>query len=776
MAVIQATVPQAHLATAMGNPNRLLVDYSTDILLPVPGPYLIARLRRDFLHGLMVVNEFLGFAEDAIPYFNAGGRLNLADNDGQVLMPRSGDTSPYGRMILPAARGALQAQMTLQAAVSVRSLAPDVVYRQDEPMPASEALLTRLSAPNLVFREMFEHGVIQRSPTLFNPLFRNTRTFNARCAIVLRRLLSTRAPLLPQAITPMLVTIAEQAVATAKEKHPSFLDREFATISLQTQRLLIEWLVVYHRDKSPAAPSQFNPDLTPDLGFQPSTFAREWALNRKEQMELLLGAPELRGPLAAEPVPPQGLYRREDYTSSQNELTLITAESRRSRTGEALALGGSLLRRELNGVYYSGAGTLNQLTSQASNALLVEERRHVVLSLVREISESRETSSVDVSTQLTSSTVVREAHGVDPKLSATHHRFKVVVPVTTTVEMYDVGLTWSPRLSNPFFALRQAIRDAYDGAYRSHLRQYYVPEPVSPTLVWERYVVSTDLNMKAENAQVITRKFTIPLSSGNRHDRPDLAGATVVWNQSESFWNDDPDHYTARLENLTFGGGEIAGSVRLETDEDDADFQGFAHIEVPVLRYTQETVDAFVQFELEMRDYNLKRQALEAQAHQYARIKEREFIERHEQREPLHQILFDALMRQVCAPSVAQHISYYKEIISRTFDWTNVKVEFEPAPLDTLAFPDFEADHFVNTLWVRVFLPIVRADEGTFFDALTACGSFQVRASVDVALNQVNAIRARLKNNGPDQIDQFSSEMVIGEHVEAVMSNHELAT
>lgn len=46
-----------------------------------------------------------------------------------------------------------------------------------------------------------------------------------------------------------------------------------------------------------------------------------------------------------------------------------------------LSLGTHALRQRLDSVYYSGTGTLNQLTNQASNSLLTEERRSVVMQL-----------------------------------------------------------------------------------------------------------------------------------------------------------------------------------------------------------------------------------------------------------------------------------------------------------------------------------------------------------------------------------------------------------
>lgn len=771
MPIIQANVPQAHLATGMGNPNELLVEYSTDLLLPVAGPYLLTQLRRDFVRALMLLNDFLAFVEDARTYLASGAEIALPPKAANLVYPTTRNASTYGREITPVAQAALTGDLYrpgLAGKMGARS--------KDAGIPIRESLLARLAAPNLVFREMLEAGLLQRTPRLLAPGLAKAPTFSARAVLVLQALLRPRQQHVPPAVAATMRALATQAIDTAALKHSGYLRLDFEALPRQTWNLLVQWMVAYHLSIARAVPAPFAVDLSPTLGFGPSMFVQEWALNRRERLRLAFGTPDLRGPLAAEPVAPRGTFRREDYSATQNELTLLTAESRRSGTTEALSLSAGNLRRELDSVYYSGSGGLNQLTSQASNALLTEDRRQVVLTIIREVSEARENMALDITSRITSSTVTREAVGVDQKLAATHHRFRVVVPVTATVEMHDVGLTWSPRVSNPFFALRQAIHAAYETAYRSHLHQYYVPEPVSPPIVWERYVVSTDRKIKKANELVVERDFEIQLPPSDRQDYPDFGSWTVVWNQSESWDNDDPDHFSAGLKDPSFSGGTIRGTVRLETDDGGSDWQGFAHIEVPVLRYSQDTINALAQHELAMQDYNLKRQALEAQAHQFARIREREFIERHEAREPLLKLVFYELIRRICVPWLASQVSYYKEILWRCIDWKHAKIDLEPAKLDALAYPDFEADHFVNSLWVRLFLPINKGAETNFFDALTACGTFQVRASVTAALNHVDAIRTRLQQNGPDQIDQFTTEMIIGDHIEAVMSAREMAT
>jgi hypothetical protein len=772
MPIIQAAVPQAHLATAMGAPNRMLVEYSTEILLPVPGPFLITQILRHFVHALMDLNEFMVLADDARSYLASGGRFPLPDDQGQVVTPRPRDPTPYGLSIARAAREALLRQRNR---LFGQPAAPPAPVPADATIPTRDSLLARLAAANSVVRQLYAANVLLRSPTLFSPPFTQANTFEARLTIVLGALLARHAAHVPPAITDTTRQLVNQAIEIVQSRYQVFRRDDFAGISAQTRDLLTQWLVTYSLQTAPPIPNPFYVDLSPLLGFTPGYLVREWAFSRRERMELVFGTPDLRGPLAADPVPPGGLLRREDYRSTSTELALLTEEERRATTQEALGITTGTLRRALGSVYYSGAGAVNQLASQASNNLLAEERRSVVLSLIQEFSESRLQTNLSLQAQSSSSTTEIRAPGVDPRLAATHHRFKVVVPVTATVEMYDVGLTWSPRIFNPFFLLRQAVRNSYREARDSHLMQYYVPEPVRPGIVFEQYTVTENVYLDSgDNDARVSKSFTIHLNITNRHDQPDFVNAVAEFHQDRGTWRNDSDQWTVGFEIDSYSGGTIRGRVFVEMEDED-NWQGYVYITIPVLRYSQDSVNALAAHEIAMRDYELKRQALEAQAHQYARIKQREFIERHERLTVLNRIVFDALIRRVCMPTLGPHVSYYKEIIARCIDWSHAKIEFEPARMDSLAFPDYPADHFVNSPGVRFFLPVIHVAENTLFDTLAACGTFQARASVVNAQNAIAAERARLQGNGPDQLDRFATEMVLGEHIEAVMSHHDQA-
>lgn len=174
---------------------------------------------------------------------------------------------------------------------------------------------------------------------------------------------------------------------------------------------------------------------------------------------------------------------------------------------------------------------------------------------------------------------------------------------------------------------------------------------------------------------------------------------------------------------------------------------------------------------MELQDYQFKLEALAAQAKQYARIKQREFIERHERLDSISKILFDALVKRSFTFLYYQNHSYYKEIIARCIDWNRVKIEFESEEMNSLFYPDFPPDHFMDSPEVRFFLPIIKNAERILIDTLKTYGNLFVSTSAEYALTKIEALRNEVKNGA--KLDEFDQEVVVGDHIEAVMSNHE---
>jgi hypothetical protein len=769
MPILQANVPQNNLATAMGVPNRIRVEYSTDILLPVPGPSLISVLLRHYVHALMDLNEILNLADDARQFMINGGRFDFRNEDPATFTARSRKQPREGASLVLAAWEAIA---RLNRRTFIKTL--EQIARPDARVAQRNSLLARLAAPNPVLRELFDANLLQREPTLFAQPLAQAVTFDQQVRVIVETLLAQHGDQQPGEATEVMRELATNAIRIASRRFAVFRMGEFTQLERAISDALARWLATHHLQKADPLSDVFRVDLNLLLGFTPILPAREWALSRRERMDLVFGVPDLRGPLATDAIPPQGHVQREEFASTTTELARLTGSIATEGVAEAQTISSGTLRRSLDTVYYSGAGDVNQLTGPGANALLTEQRRDVVLSLIRQFSESRQQFEVIVSSRASSSTTVMHTPGVDPRLAATHHRFKVVVPVDATVDMYDVGLTWSPRISNPFFELRKAIRQAYRDARDSHRLQFYVAEPMTPEITYDTYPVSETVYMNT--AESNTTYVTLYVAETDRNDHPDFVNAIAEFSQDRGFWREDADEWTVSFEIISYSGGVIRTKVSVDWRDDDH-WQGYVTITIPVLRYDNATVNRLSQFRVQMRDYELQRDALEAQAAQYAAIKQREFIERHERLTVLNRIVFDSLIRRVCLPQYATSVSYYKEIIARCIDWTRVKIEFEPHRMDDLAFPDYPADHFVNSMGVRFFLPVIQTAEGDFLDVLTACGTFQVRASVDNARNAINAARQRIQNapNQVERLDQFSTEMVLGEHIEAVMSNHDHA-
>jgi hypothetical protein len=86
----------------------------------------------------------------------------------------------------------------------------------------------------------------------------------------------------------------------------------------------------------------------------------------------------------------------------------------------------------------------------------------------------------------------------------------------------------------------------------------------------------------------------------------------------------------------------------------------------------------------------------------------------------------------------------------------------------------------MNAIGIRFILPIFRSAETAFFDALqTGAGSYHqtaaatVREAVDNYRSRVNELKE--SDPGALVLDAYKSELVLGRHLEAVLSEHPFA-
>lgn len=830
MTNVIAQVPKDHLATEMGSPNVQTVDYSNEILLPVSGPLAIAVIIRDFSRSIVDCARFLAFSKSASDYIKKIGAMDVTFAPSKLVDdPYYTLTSKFDTDFLDPIRTnwhnylakSLKDKVSDPEAVLYHSgvrrvstfpievktsdvttlarlslsrgiprsvpMTPDRPTLQQPKVYKQSKLLEVLSNPNQVFRDAFEANILRSNNTLLRTDFLEVNTTEK-----LRLLLEALTKLFQdQAISSVptgLLAATREAIKRSERLIPTPVRDVFVNLSEDLKRLLAIWLAIQLKRSRQAISGLLGKDLKGIFGFVPLLVYREWAFRREEKLELQFGKPDLRGPFLAEPVTPQGTLSREEYFATQNELTLLTAEQRQEIQTATQSIGASSLQRSLNTIYYAGQGSLNDLTSDAiSDSILSEERRNVVDSILQQISKTRESTYLRRSAETSSTTLAKKSIGVDNKQSTTLHHFRVVVPVHATIYLENVGLTWCPRLSNPFMELRAVIRDEYNRASNEYKTQHYVTVPVRPAIDWEAYSASTQVDISIEGDT--TRKgfkifVHVDLNSEGvdiRYTKADLSRATVTYESEGSWWENDPDSWCIYLVDIQASEPlhTITGTIVFETSDRHwytNEAEGVATVTVPILRYSEATINAFAQYEAQLEDYERKVQAIEARAHQYARIRQKELITRHERLDDLLKIVFNTLMRRVCSPLYLTQVSYYQEIIRRCIDWNQAKIEFELQRMNNLIYPDYPPGHFMNSPGIRLFLPVIRSAEDVFLDTMQECGTVFFRNSVNSARTKIDDFRQRLRNRTDKKIDEFDTEMVIGDHVEAVLSNYDFGT
>ena len=828
MPTVQAQVAQANLATAIGVPNAVSTQYSTEVLLPVSGPVEVGVIVKQWTWWLADLFKFLAFADHVAQHIAAGRPLALHLRAPVVVDPYAPGTA-FDNRIVRNARAAWR-EMTerlriasaetgrmgtvadhnarLQAAfmrpvprserrVNVRSIRRGALSGVDAngrqlniglgDAERSAAMITDdLAHPTRIFRDAFDAGILRPTPTLFADPFLQANGRQRAIQLLNALIVDDGGPPL-EAVTGDLANLIIRAIDDAKDLCPPRTRPVLSGANRPLRDLLAQWLVLRHVRFRSDAPSLLGANLDNVLGFTPLQVHPEWALRREEWIDLTFGQPDLVGPFNADGVPPQGSVRQKEFDASENELSLLVGETRQEGTSEGDVLTANAVRGALGAVYYSGPGTVQELTSDASNdAMFFEERRSVVHSLLQEISRTHGRSELARTRRVTSLEKARKAVGIDAKLAATHHRFHVRVPVHATIRLEDVGLTWCPRLDNPFMHLRSAVREEYDRAYAEYMMQNYVTVPVAPPIDWESFTVQTTCEIEGHDNGRDNAWFTIDVQNDAiidgvdiRHTRADLARYSVTYESEGSAFENDPDTWNIYCTDLRANDPltQITGKVVFETtDTTGEESEGTATISIPVLRYSPATMNALAQFDAQQQDYERKVQAIQARAAQYARIKRREMIERYEDFIQTRAIVFDILMRRVCSAAYRPAYSYYAEVIRRCIDWENAKLVFEARPMNDLIYTDFAPDHFMNSPGARLFLPVRLSAETVFLDTLQECGTAAFRASLAVALNEIDALRQRLLAQQDNVIQEFDDEFVIGDHLEAVVSNYDFGS
>ena len=201
-------------------------------------------------------------------------------------------------------------------------------------------------------------------------------------------------------------------------------------------------------------------------------------------------------------------------------------------------------------------------------------------------------------------------------------------------------------------------------------------------------------------------------------------------------------------------------------------------------RYSQGYLEQLNNYEHTVEIVNpARRSTVAMQAKKYARLKREELVKKYENSiSDLKDFNFTSLMKNMYTGiSGDQNWSYYHGVIKSCIDWDKVTYEVEPASVNALLERGKSPYHFLNADAVRFFLPIHEHSEEAFFEAVSNTVDTQwrnlfdeVKDYVDQQRKLVAQMRERMNESDRKQLtlDEYDSEMVLGRHLESVLSNH----
>lgn len=511
---------------------------------------------------------------------------------------------------------------------------------------------------------------------------------------------------------------------------------------------------------------------------------REWAFQRTERLDLFPEKAVFRGPVSTQSVAPNSELSRSRQTvfSEGSVRSTRSLRSAERLSGETNTIGRRLgfalnnltessIQKEAE---FTGTGTLLSTLS--------DRRRSIVESVIDRVSTENEAQSAQFSGVESTASDSYIARGIDDDQATTEVAFQVVSPVQVEVRLEDIGLVWCPRVFEPFIGLLNRLRDYTVDARREYVAQHLVGDPARPV---ERYEYGTfTQEIPADGTR---RRANFPfefLIPGNFEGWEVDADSSSVdfrngtgddYNWSDRWNLDDLENWHAELNSVTQEGSRVVGSVLMTTTDPELLNLGFLTITIGMRKQSAESVEASRQYQLTQQEVENERQAVETRALQYARMRRTELIEKYDNEFDLRETVFSVLIQRIFQTTDAEHRSYYKEVIRSSIDWEKAAIRFEHAEVAVMGNIEYPTDHFLNSPAVRFTLPILRRSEDAFFQALADGANDYHEASSNKVQDFVGNYREKIEQWKVDDakeliLDKFSREMVLGRHLEAVLS------
>lgn len=823
--VKQTTVPETALPLALSNQNALSVRYKTNLLAPAIGPHQKSNIQRALTHKAKTVLTSLSNLEKGIV---------IIKNDNKVLIPESSKIKEFiniprlevnpnfmddfsnplryysseliesitqFRPVSPRVRTRPRQEFT-SLKIEPRSGRNVVKPLQEDQVDIAENLveiLDQLSAPTFANALLFDKGILTSTGNLIDTsLLELSRADRLKTVLGRINERSQRPSGRPTARTSeYLEAIAgvaiQDAISTFKDKE---LVREF-----ESQPTLIGALQATIRPIKPIDPAK--------------DFLKEWGIQRYENLELRLGTPVLKGPIKATAVSPKSSLQVVESMSMQEEIATLTRQSRTvTDSVNDVALTSSVFQQHLENLTEHSINSATSFDSEATlRESLTETRRSAIQKVVRTISEENEHQQLSRSLRASNTSSEYTTEGKDPLHSTTEIDFQVVVPATAEVLLEDVGLVWTPTITQPFVELSKMLEQYEKDMAEEYRNQYHAPEPVVPSMTFDEpkldYYIP-DAIVKPEGLleydNVIIHRFEkyVSLLENENIDKNSikLELEETLFLEQLSFKDKRVVELTGRgirasLNHIAVEGNKVSGEVRIEwhlshlyNPHDDYFVErlitgGIGYkVVIPICMYDPESIAAKRAYEAQLKDSAFQAQSIESRAKQYGKLKKAERLREIERTYDLRQECFRHVLSDISKGLLMTYSqTYYEHQLLSCINWDEARITFDLYNISDLPQKDVNPNHFLNALFARLFLPIYRSAEQSFFEIINGMNEDRVSEPINFSFyktaeeirDSVQKYRAIIKAE-PFVLDTFDTEIVIGHHKEAVISNYQFAT
>lgn len=636
-----------------------------------------------------------------------------------------------------------------------------------------------LSKVNAILPDMIDKKIINVKDSLLNKTFLN----DDRYLDTIAKTLDEQTTVEPTRMKGVAKLVDQGLIYLEKLglKNDKFVQkyRKDATFKKRVQRYIIGKMDIARPIDNSLVPLPNDTDIIN---------SREWAFQRTERLELILGTPVLRGPFNAESVSPNSeLTIAESFTSEQFNLSeTITGQSQASST-ERASFTSRRFQSALNNMTENGISDENAFNNEQTLLnTLREQRREAIDRTLTSISNENEQRTVSASSTTTSTSRSYTTRGKDTSFSTTELAFQVSAPVQAKVFLEDVNIVWAPSVPSPFLQLHNIIEKHASSSEFEYIEQNLIVDPVRPIELYDRQTIKKELSIRGRN-RYQSKTFDIQIDAIYSNDgwELDKAASTISFRNGTSddynwdeAWNwDDLENWSTFFKSIYQEGNQIKGEAVLETTDPEYFNKGFLVLQLVMRRLSEQSRADLRAYAAEQASVEAERRAVFSRARQYAKLKKEELITQYQNSIDLREEAFNALIHQVFQGISPEHYGYYKEIIYSSINWNNTTIHFEANPASNLPYPEYSRSHFMNSSRIRFILPIKRTAEVAFFEALGKNGNNYYRSSANKVREFTDKYRDRvevLKNTSSNTLilDDYTREIVIGRHLEAVMSKH----